>query len=199
MVGDIIVVVNSDVLNRFKSEDSKLLVELEPGRGGGPAQSIHHPDQEISAGGGSQHGRVRSFEGFQDPTFGVGCPSLVEPVVFPGGVGDQVAGPRVVQFVGGEVGEGAISDEIPSENTGVLLYVLLADHKVEIVADRGISAKVAPSEWQSIVAAMQAAFREGRFEKGAVDGVLAVSALLERHFPAGTENANELPDAPVML
>lgn len=86
-----------------------------------------------------------------------------------------------------------------AENTGVLLYVLLADHKVEIVADRGISAKVAPSEWQSIVAAMQAAFREGRFEKGAVDGVLAVSALLERHFPAGTENANELPDAPVML
>lgn len=86
-----------------------------------------------------------------------------------------------------------------AENTGVLVYVLLADHKVEIVADRGISAKVAPGEWQAIVAAMQAAFRDGRFEQGSVEGVGAISALLEKHFPAGEGNANELPDAPVML
>ena len=86
-----------------------------------------------------------------------------------------------------------------AENTGVLVYVLLADHKVEIVADRGISAKVAQAEWQAICARMQEAFRAARFEAGAVAGVTAISALLERHFPADGANANELPDQPVML
>ena len=85
------------------------------------------------------------------------------------------------------------------ERTGVLVYVLLADHRVEIVADIGIAAKVAQAEWQAVCATMQEAFRAGRFEEGAVAGVEAVSALLERHFPAGDENRNELPDQPVML
>ena len=86
-----------------------------------------------------------------------------------------------------------------AENTGVLLYVLLADQKVEIVADRGISAKVAPAEWKAICAAMQEAFGAGRFEQGAVAAVAAISALIEKHFPAGEANVNELPDQPVML
>jgi uncharacterized membrane protein len=83
--------------------------------------------------------------------------------------------------------------------TGVLVYVLLADHKVEIVADRGISAKVAQPEWQAICATMQEAFRAGRFEDGAVAGVHAIAGLLEKHFPAGADNRNELPDQPLML
>jgi uncharacterized membrane protein len=86
-----------------------------------------------------------------------------------------------------------------AEQTGVLVYVLLADHKVEIVADRGIAAKVAQAEWQAICATMQQAFRAGRFEEGAVAGVIAISSLLEKHFPAGETNANELPDQTVML
>jgi uncharacterized membrane protein len=86
-----------------------------------------------------------------------------------------------------------------AENTGVLVYVLLADRKVEIVADRGISARVAQSEWQAICRAMQAAFRAGQFEEGALAGVKAISALLERHFPADEANRNELPDEPVMI
>jgi uncharacterized membrane protein len=86
-----------------------------------------------------------------------------------------------------------------AENTGVLVYVLLADQKVEIVVDRGIGAKVMPHEWQAICATMQEAFRAGRFEAGAVAGVTAVAALLERHFPASGHNPNELPDRPVML
>ena len=85
------------------------------------------------------------------------------------------------------------------ENTGVLVYVLLADHKVEIVADRGISAQVAPAQWQAICRTMQAAFRDGRFEDGAVAGVTAISELLAAHFPATGDNPNELPDQPVML
>lgn len=86
-----------------------------------------------------------------------------------------------------------------AERTGVLVYVMLADHKVEIVADRGISAQVAQPEWQAICTAMQEAFRAGRFEEGAVAGVHAIADLLERHFPAGEANRNELPDHPVML
>lgn len=86
-----------------------------------------------------------------------------------------------------------------AERTGVLLYVLLADHKVEIFADRGISAVIAQSEWEAICSNMVAAFREGRFEQGAVAGVEAVSLLLEQHFPATADNKNELPDRPVML
>lgn len=86
-----------------------------------------------------------------------------------------------------------------AENTGVLVYVLLADQKVEIVADRGISAAVPQAQWQAICASMQDAFRAGRFEDGAVAGVRAISDSLARHFPAGQTNANELPDQPVML
>jgi uncharacterized membrane protein len=86
-----------------------------------------------------------------------------------------------------------------AEATGVLIYVLLADRKVEIVADTGISAMVPQAEWQAVCDTMQSAFRDGRFEQGAVAGIRAVSALLEHHFPAGDANANELPDQPVML
>ncbi len=86
-----------------------------------------------------------------------------------------------------------------AERTGVLVYVLLADRAVEIVADRGISAKVGPDEWRSICATMQEAFRAGRFEDGAVAGVASVSTLLGKHFPPSGANPNELPDQPVML
>jgi len=85
------------------------------------------------------------------------------------------------------------------ENTGVLVYVLLADHKVEIVADRGVDAKVGSAEWQSICRAMQEAFRAGRFEEGALEGVTAISLKLEEYFPATASNANELPDRPLMI
>jgi uncharacterized membrane protein len=85
------------------------------------------------------------------------------------------------------------------ENTGVLVYVLLADRKVEIVADRGIQARVSAQEWQDICRAMESAFHEGRFEAGATAGVSAISSLLTRHFPSRGANPNELPDRPLML
>ncbi len=85
------------------------------------------------------------------------------------------------------------------ENTGILIYVLLADHKVEIVADRGIQKKVAEPEWAAICHAMEAHFRAGRFLEGALTGVRSASELLERHFPANADNRNELSDAPVRM
>jgi uncharacterized membrane protein len=85
------------------------------------------------------------------------------------------------------------------ENSGVLIYVQLVDRDIEIVADRGIAAKVPQAEWEAICHAMEAAFREGRFEDGALQAIARVGDLLTRHFPAGAANPNELPDRPAML
>lgn len=85
-------------------------------------------------------------------------------------------------------------------NNGVLIYLLLAERAIEIVADRGLDRQVAPDEWRAIVARMSAAFREGRFEDGLTQAIAEVTAQLAMHFPAaaGDSNPNELPDAPVL-
>lgn len=85
------------------------------------------------------------------------------------------------------------------DNAGVLVYLLLADHRVEIVADRGIHARVGEAAWEAICGAMQREFAAGRYEEGMRTGLSAISDLLARHFPAGNANPNELPDAPVVL
>ena len=88
-------------------------------------------------------------------------------------------------------------------NNGVLIYVLLADRAVEIVADRGLSGRIAPAEWESVCRLMEQHFRARRFEVGSLAGVDAVGTLLARHFPASQRVAgpahNELPDRPALL
>jgi hypothetical protein len=84
-------------------------------------------------------------------------------------------------------------------NSGVLIYLLVADRAIEIVADCGIAARVPESEWVSICAAMRERFAAGDFVAGAVDGINRVSDLLAAHFPADGTTANELPDRPIML
>jgi uncharacterized membrane protein len=86
-----------------------------------------------------------------------------------------------------------------AENNGVLIYLLLADHIVEIVADRGIAARIAQSEWDGICREMEHHFREGRFSEGSVAGVRGVGRLLSRHFPGRHAGADELPNQPVLL
>jgi uncharacterized membrane protein len=85
-------------------------------------------------------------------------------------------------------------------NNGVLIYVLLAEHDVEIVADRGAAAAIPPEEWERVCRELEAHFREGRFEQGALAGVRGVNALLARHFPVSEEraNPNELRDRPTV-
>ena len=85
------------------------------------------------------------------------------------------------------------------ENSGVLIYLQLVDRDIEIVADRGIASRIPQAEWDAICARMEAAFRGGRFEEGVVAGIADISVLLERHFPAGERNADELSDKPAML
>jgi uncharacterized membrane protein YgcG len=84
-------------------------------------------------------------------------------------------------------------------NNGVLIYLLLADRDVEIVADRGIDAKVGHAGWEAICRAMEADFRSGRFEQGVINGIAAVSRELAKHFPHAEGDPNELPDKPVVI
>lgn len=85
------------------------------------------------------------------------------------------------------------------QNSGVLIYLLLADRAVEIVADRGIHAKVPSHEWNKVCRQMEDAFRQSDFEGGVVSGVQAVTRHLRQHFPSGSQDRNELPDQPVVL
>lgn len=85
-------------------------------------------------------------------------------------------------------------------NNGVLIYLLLADRDVEIVADRGIHARVGNGEWQKICRLMERAFRQADYKTGVIQGIEAVTRRLVEHFPnPGTDSRNELPDEPLML
>lgn len=84
-------------------------------------------------------------------------------------------------------------------NSGVLIYLLLADRDVEIVADRGIDAKVGAERWREVCAIMESAFRQGHFEQGVLSGIERITAELAAHFPAYDTHRNELPDPPVVL
>ena len=86
-----------------------------------------------------------------------------------------------------------------AHNNGVLIYLLLADHDVEIVADRGIDAKVGHAGWEKICREMETDFRAGNFERGVIKGIEAVSRELAKHFPRSGGGPNELPDAPVVM
>ena len=86
------------------------------------------------------------------------------------------------------------------DNDGVLLYLLLADHDVEIVADRGIHKRVGDEGWQAICRAMERKFRDGRYAEGLEEGVRAVNDLLATHSPrTGRDEPNELSDKPIVL
>jgi uncharacterized membrane protein len=86
-----------------------------------------------------------------------------------------------------------------AHNSGVLIYVQLVDRCIEIVADRGISAQVAQTEWDAICRRMEQAFKAGRFEAGALAAIAEITVLLVRHLPPRGENPYELPDRPVLL
>ncbi|HEY3180072.1 MAG TPA: TPM domain-containing protein [Casimicrobiaceae bacterium] len=85
------------------------------------------------------------------------------------------------------------------ENSGVLVYLLLADRDVEIVADRGIHRAVGDAVWKSICERMEESFRAGNYADGVVTGVAEISRLLANHFPRDGEGLNELSDKPVIL
>jgi uncharacterized membrane protein len=86
-------------------------------------------------------------------------------------------------------------------NNGILIYILLADRDVEIVADRGFNGFVSAEEWAAVCHTMEEKFRAGQYERGAVEGVLEAGKLLARHFPPlpGGRDEDELPNRPTLL
>jgi uncharacterized membrane protein len=86
-----------------------------------------------------------------------------------------------------------------AHNNGLLIYLLLADRRVEIVADRGIDALVGAEGWENICRDMEVDFKAGDFEAGVIKGIAAVSRQLAKYFPAQGAQRNELPDKPVVI
>ena len=84
-----------------------------------------------------------------------------------------------------------------ASNSGVLIYLLLADRAVEIVVDRGVHAVIGPHEWEQICRDMESTFRLGRYRDGAAEGIRAATRCLARHFPLRKQD--ELPNDPVSL
>ncbi|MEQ1802785.1 MAG: TPM domain-containing protein [Gammaproteobacteria bacterium] len=107
-----------------------------------------------------------------------------------GGVGSAVRATEVFSALG--VGN-------TTGNNGVLVYVLLAERSIEIVADRGFTGLVAAAEWEAICREMEAAFRAGHYEQGTLAALERIGALARRHFPADGSDRNELPDRTVLL
>jgi uncharacterized membrane protein len=84
-------------------------------------------------------------------------------------------------------------------NNGVLIYLLMADRDVEIVADRGIAARVPSERWEEVCRAMEAHFREERWREGSLAGIEGIAALLSEHFPNEGGDRDEQPNRPVLL
>lgn len=86
------------------------------------------------------------------------------------------------------------------DNNGVLIYLLLAEHDIEIIADRGIAAKVPQQMWQDVCTHIEESLRQGLFEAGVLQGISDVNQLMAEHFPPRADRAeNELPNKPVVL
>ncbi len=85
------------------------------------------------------------------------------------------------------------------DNSGVLLYLLLADRNIEIIADRGINKLVTDIEWKNISEKIKSSFQSGNFEQGVIDGLTEISLILQKYFPSEGKLKNEIPDRPVIL
>ncbi|HET8705023.1 MAG TPA: TPM domain-containing protein [Pseudomonadales bacterium] len=85
------------------------------------------------------------------------------------------------------------------DNTGVLIYVLLAERSIEILADRGINKAVGQAFWDEVCLAMQQDFRAQNYEQGVVKAIATITQELIKHFPATGNNPNELPDQPLIV
>lgn len=84
-------------------------------------------------------------------------------------------------------------------NNGVLIYLLLADRSVEIIADRGVHARTGSAPWDSVCRDMELALSKSEFRTGTLVGIESIAKVMGQHFPTQKKRTNELPDAPVVL
>jgi uncharacterized membrane protein len=92
----------------------------------------------------------------------------------------------------------ALGMDRTKERTGVLIFILIADHEFEIIGDSGINEKVPVDFWESIAAKMSAQFRQQKFFDGIAQAIRETGAVLQKEFPVDPRDANELPDDVVM-
>jgi uncharacterized membrane protein len=85
------------------------------------------------------------------------------------------------------------------ENCGILIYINLADRKVEIIADRNVARTLTQADWQSVCHTMTQGFARGDFHDSAITALDQLNTLLKTHFPANGASLNELPNRPLML
>lgn len=135
-------------------------------------------EQAITASERRHHGELRLVV-----EAGLPLPALLR---------DQTPRQRAVDLFG-ELGVWDTED-----NCGVLIYLQMVDHRVEIVADRGIHRRVGEAFWSAVCARLEKAFGEGRFEIGALRALDEITAALAEHFPARGDNPDELPNSPII-
>lgn len=85
------------------------------------------------------------------------------------------------------------------ENCGVLIYINLADHQVEIIVDRGIARLVSAATWQTVCTTMTTGFAQGNYHDSAIAGLRQLNTLLQGHFPEGDIQSNQLSNQPILL
>jgi len=145
-----------------------------------PASLLGEITAAIAAGERGHHGEVR-----------VAIESRLHPLAVLGGLDAAIRARQLFSQL-------RVWDT--EHNSGVLLYVLLAEHRIEIVVDRGIAARVSPAAWAGICATMRNHYANGEWREGSLGGIAATHALLLQHFPAHDKaNPDELPDRPVLL
>ena len=85
------------------------------------------------------------------------------------------------------------------DNCGVLIYINLAEHQVDIVADRHVGRRITPEQWQAICRTMTAGFAQGNYHDSTVQALGELNSLLQHHFPATGERGNQLPNEPILI
>ena len=85
------------------------------------------------------------------------------------------------------------------DNVGVLIYINLAEHQVDIVADRHVGRRITPEQWQAICRTMTAGFAQGNYHDSTVQALGELNSLLQHHFPATGERGNQLPNEPILI
>jgi len=144
-----------------------------------PAATCEQIRQAVAAGEARHRGEIRFVvEGSWPP-------------------GDVLAGKTTSQRALEVFGLSRVWDT--EENTGVLIYALLCERQVQVLADRGINARVPPATWDVLCQQLLKDYAAGAFESGTVKAITTLSDILAEHFPATGERSNELPDEPLVL
>jgi putative membrane protein len=84
------------------------------------------------------------------------------------------------------------------DETGILIFISLLEHRVWILGDRGINAKIAPDFWREIASDLSAGIKKKEYEKSACQAISKCGEELTRYFPVKKDDVNELTDEVIL-